>query len=141
MYIQPTTNIKLLKDVPLDNTYTNTIYFGDVNAQTTYFANKKKYDLNNYTYQRVNNGICLVGIEADRLYDCNYMMFQNTAFGNKWFYAFITSIAYKNNECSEIHFEIDVLQTWHFNYTIDHCFVEREHTKTDEIGEHIERIS
>ena len=138
MYIQPTTNIKLLKDVPLDNTYTNTIYFGDVNAQTTYFANKKKYNLNNYTYQRVNNGICLVGIEADRLYDCNYMMFQNTAFGNKWFYAFITSIAYKNNECSEIHFEIDVLQTWHFNYTIDHCFVEREHTKTDEIGEHIE---
>lgn len=138
MYIQPNTNIKLLKSVPLDTTYNHTIYFSDSSAQYNYFNSLKKYELTNYTYQRVNNGVSRVGIKADNLYDCNYMMFQNTSFGNKWFYAFITKVEYINNECSEITFEIDVMQTWFFDYNLEYSFVEREHTKSDEIGEHIE---
>lgn len=138
MYIQPTSNIRLLKDVPLDNTYDHTIYFSSHAEQSTYFISKTKYNLTNQTYQRVQRGVARVGIVADELYDCNYMMFNNTSFGYKWFYAFITSVEYINNECSEIRFEIDVLQTWQFNYNLDWCFVEREHTLTDAIGEHIE---
>ena len=79
-----------------------------------------------------------IATAVDFLWDCNYMMFQNTTYGDKWFYAFITSVEYHNNNCSIIHFEIDVMQTWHFNYSVDQCFVEREHPVTDQIGEHYE---
>lgn len=138
MYIQPQTNIKLLHNVPLDDTYDHTIYFASASAQYTYFASLTKYNLVNYTYQRVQKGVARVGYKADLLYDCNYMMFQNTSFGSKWFYAFITKVEYVNNECSDVYFEIDVMQTWFFDFELEHCFVEREHCVDDTIGEHIE---
>lgn len=138
MYIQPTTNIKLLRNAPLDTSYEHTIYFDNANKQHSYFNSLAKYNLTNYTYQRVKRGVSRVGIKADSLYDCNYMMFQNTSYGDKWFYAYITNVEFINNECSEITFELDVMQTWFFDYSVDYCFVEREHTETDIIGEHIE---
>ena len=137
MYINPQTNIKLLKNVPLDTSYEHTIYFSSASDQSTYFASLVKYNLTNYTYQRVKRGYARVGIKADSLYDCNYMMFQNTAYGSKWFYAFITSVEYVNNECSEITFELDVMQSWFFNCKPDYCFVEREHSKSDNVGDNI----
>lgn len=137
MYVQPNTNIRILHNIPLDNSYDHTIYFVDATAQRGYFAYYTKYDLNNYTYQRVERGKARVGINAENLYDCNYMMFQNTAFGSKWFYAFINNVEYINNDCSEITFELDELQTWHFDYHPDYCFVEREHSTTDGIGDNI----
>lgn len=138
MYIEPNTTIRILKDVPLDNTYDHTIYFADATAQRNYILAKSKYNLFQNTYQRVKRGAVRVGIKADNLYDCNYIAFQNSNFGNKWFFAFITSVEYVNNECSEVTFELDVMQTWAFDYSPDYCFVEREHTLTDAIGEHIE---
>lgn len=137
MYIEPGTNIKILKDVPLDTTYDHTIFFTDGTAQANYFMGLQKYNLTNYTYQRVKKGVSRIGIKADNLYDCNYMMFQNTSFGSKWFYAFITAVEYINNECSEISFELDVMQTWFFDCEPDYCFVEREHSTTDNIGDNI----
>lgn len=137
MYIEPKTNIVLLKDVPLDKSYDHTIYFEDKEAQKDYFYSLKKYDLKNYSYQRVKLGVSRVGIKADSLYDCNYMMFQNTSFGDKWFYAFITAVEYVNNETSNVYFELDVMQTWFFDCEPDYCFVEREHSETDEIGDNI----
>ena len=77
-------------------------------------------------------------VKADDIYKCNYMMFRNTAYGNKWFYAFITGIEYVNDNCTNVTFEIDVMQTWFFVHNMDACFVEREHPVTDEIGEHYE---
>lgn len=131
MYIAPNTTIKILKNVPLDLTYDDTIYFspdssGDT-LQYQYFSQKAKYTLTEQTYQRVKRGWIRVGIMSDNLYDCNYLMFQNSNFGSKWFYAFIKSVEYINNSVSEIEFEIDVLQTWNSSYTLDQCFVEREH--------------
>lgn len=137
MYIEPNTNIRLLKGVPLDTTYTHTIYFSSATDQSNYFIGLQKYNLTNYTYQRVKRGIARVGIKADNLYDCNYMMFQNTSYGDKWFYAFITGIEFLNNECSEIHFELDVMQTWFFDCEPNYCFVEREHAVIDDIGMNI----
>lgn len=137
MYVNPKTNIRLLKNVPLEASYTNTLYFSSASAQTNYFSSLTKKNLNNYTYQRVNNGKLKVGILADEIYDCNYMMFQNSAYGNKWFYAFITSVEYVSNSCSIITYELDVIQTWFFDFTLAQCFVEREHPVTDHIGEYV----
>lgn len=134
MYIEPNTSIKLLKNVPLDNNYTNTLFFNSVSEQTTYFTSKAKHTLMKQTYQRVNRGIARVQLSADKCYDCNYMMFQNTSYGSKWFYAFITNVEYVNNEVCEIKFEIDVMQSWFYGCTLKQCFVEREHIESDVIG-------
>lgn len=135
-YIAPDSIVKILKDVPLNDTYKDTILFDDVTSQTAYFINKAKYSYLECTYLRKENKI-RVGIEADNLYDCNYIMFQNKTFGNKWFYAFITNIEYVNNVTSAISYEIDVMQTWHFNYTLKPCYVEREHTDSDLFGSNL----
>lgn len=136
-YIAPNTTIKLLRNVRLEPDYVNTIYFASASAQTTYFSGKAKYTLTAQSYQRVNKGVCRVNYKVEDLYDCNYMMFQNTSFGTKWFYAFITSVDYVNNVTSDIHYEIDVMQTWLKDMIFSLCFVEREHSATDNIGDNI----
>lgn len=137
MYIEPNTTIKLLKNVPLDNTYEHTIFFNNSTEQQNYFSGLTKHNLTQQTYQRVQRNVIRVGRNADSCYDCNYLMFQNTNYGNKWFYAFIKSVEYVNNALCEITFEIDVIQTWLFNFEIKQCFVEREHSLTDNVGDNI----
>lgn len=39
----PSTIVKVLKDVPLDSTYSDTIKFTSVGAQTAFFSGKAKY--------------------------------------------------------------------------------------------------
>lgn len=136
MYIEPNTTIRLLKNCPLDTTYEHTLWFGVKSAQTGYFRGLTKFVLSEQSYQRVNKGRMRVQYKADDIYDCNYLMFQNSNYGSKWFYAFIKSVEYVNNITSEIEFEIDVMQTWFFDYTLEECFVEREHVASDKIGEH-----
>lgn len=136
-YIAPNSIIKLLRNVRLEPDYNNTIYFSSLSAQTNFFSGKTKYTLNNQSYQRANKGVCRVNFKVEDLYDCNYMMFQNTSFGSKWFYAFITSVDYVNNVTSDIHYEIDVMQTWLKDMTFSMCFVEREHSGSDAIGDNI----
>lgn len=136
MFIEPRTNICLLRDVPFDNRYIHTMYFSDETEQHNYFTQKIKHRLLNQSYQRVGKGIARVQLKAEQLYDCNYMMFQNESFGSKWFYAFITSVEYINNIVSEIRFEIDVIQTWRLDCVFQECFIEREHVEDDTPGKH-----
>lgn len=137
MYITPDTNIRLLSGVRLSGNYENSIYFASLADQTAYFIGKTKYNLTGYTFNRVTNGVSRVGIPVNNLYDCNYMMFQNSAYGNKWFYAFITSVEFVNNITTEIQFTIDVVQTWLFDMQRRSCFIERCHSATDNIGDNI----
>lgn len=139
MYIEPNSTIKIYHNVPLDNTYEHTLYFASISAQNNYFhgGGNVKYTLSAQSYQRVVKGSMRVGVKADNLYDCNYLAFQNTNFGTKWFYAFITGVEYVNNETSQITFEIDCMQTYMFDVSLKDCFVEREHSLTDEAGDNI----
>lgn len=138
MYIAPNTTIRIIKNCPLDIDYANTIYFTSVAQQTTFFTvTLDGYTLQSNTYQRVEKGKMRIAMNAEALYNCNYLAFQNASFGNKWFYAFITGVEYVNNITSEITYVIDVMQTWHFNYVLMDCFVEREHSVTDNIGDNL----
>lgn len=136
MYVAPNSTIHILRDVRIDNSYKDTLYFVTDSAQESYFIGKKKYTVTNYTYQRKEMKL-RVGLLADNLYDCNYLMFQNTSFGRRWFYAFITNVEYVNNASSDITFEIDVMQTWNFNYALRPSYIERQHTVTDNIGDNL----
>lgn len=134
MYIAPSTNITILKNVPLDSEHINTLYFESVESQTSYFNSMAKYALTNQSFQRVNKNVCRVQIPAEQLNDCNYLMFRNTGFtNNKRYYAFIDTVDYVNNETSDITYHIDVIQTYYFDYEI-YGFVEREHSLSDKIG-------
>lgn len=140
MYIEPNSNIKIYKNVPLDNTYNHTIYFSSLSNQNAYFHGNSgilKYNLTSQSYQRVVKGSMRIAIKADNLYDCNYLAFQNASFGSKWFYAFITGVEYVNNETSEITFEIDPVQTYFFDVQLKECYVEREHSSSDKAGDNI----
>lgn len=129
----PITAVKVLQAVPLDNSYKDTLTFENVSAQTSFFTGKAKTTYTNLSPINLYNAIRLP-VCADDIYDCNYIMFQNANFKTKWFYAFITKINYVNPNMCQVEFEIDVMQTWYFDYTINPCFVEREHTNDDRIG-------
>lgn len=137
MYVEPSSNIRLLSGVPLDNRYLHTILFENDSLQKNYFISKQKYNLTNYSYQRASLNTIRVNIEVDKLYDCNYLMFRNNSYGFKWFYAFISDIMYVNENTSQITYELDIMQTWLFNVEVKECFVEREHSETDNIGDNI----
>lgn len=132
----PITKLLICHNVPLDASYTDTLTFSSNTAQYNYFAGKAKYTYNNLGPIRMENAI-RVPRNADDLYDCNYIAFQNANFGTKWFYAFIKSIEYVNTNMSLVRFELDVMQTWVFDYTIHPCYVEREHVNDDTIGANI----
>lgn len=137
MYIAPNSDVRILQNIRVDPEYDNTIYFGNENAQRTYFMGKTKHTLTEQYYVRIEDGIIKVEIPIGSLVDCNYMMFKNTSFENKWFYAFIDKVEYVNNVTTRVHFTIDVMQTWYFDYDLAYSLVEREHVRDDTVGANI----
>ena len=142
-YIEPNTTIKFLVGVPFDPTYENTMYFANAAEQEAWMLNKTLYTFDRNSYQRVSRGRLKVGWVADslgssvinQLYSSNYMMFKNTNFENKWFYAFVTNVEYVNNNTVEVTYEVDIVQTWLFQFSFNQCLIEREHTTTDVLGQ------
>ena len=139
-YIEPNTLIKLYRGINIDKNYENTLYFANINAQELFFHvnnTNLKWTLERQSFQRVSKGTLRIEKPVHNLYDCNYMAFQNSAFGTKWFYAFITNVEYVNNITSEITYEIDVIQSYIHDVTIPPCFIEREHSATDNVGDNL----
>lgn len=134
-YITPNTDLYILNNVPLDVKNNYSIAFQLQTQQELYFFSKIKYRFTNLTYQRENKGWVRVERNAEDLYDCNYMMFRNTAFGTKWFYAFIIGVEYVSNSVSRVEYVIDYLQTWLYDYQYMPCYTKRIHTETDNFGD------
>ena len=65
---------------------------------------------------------------------CNYIIYRNTAFNNKYFYAFVTGVSYVNNETSDLTWQLDIMQTFLFDYSLKECFIERQHVSDDRLG-------
>lgn len=141
-YIEPNTEVRFLHDVPLDPDYENTLYFDNREQQANYFLNRTKHTFTNQSYQRKNRGWLRVGFPADvyggsvikDLYNSTYMMFKNSNYENKWFYAFVDKVEYVNNNTVDVQYHIDVMQTWHFDYVLNQCFIERQHVTNDNVG-------
>ena len=91
----PTTNLRLLS-TPLESDYGNTLWFPNIAAQTAYFTSKTVKTYANFNYIKKDNTI-VVPDEVDNLYNCNYIMYQNSNFGTRWFYAFINRMEWASN--------------------------------------------
>lgn len=137
MIVIPDSIVEFYHGVPLDNTYENTILFADMTAQNNYFHGNidilsKRVDKNSYV--RIERGVIRVEATVRELYSCNYLAFRNSSFGEGWFYAFVTNVEYVNNATVDVSFEIDVMQTYMFDYVPMESFVLREHAVNDSIG-------
>lgn len=137
MYIEPNTTIRLLHS-ECDPDYENTLYFANDTAQLNYFLAQPAIVLEASQYQRRETGVFRCPLSMSQSYNKNYMMFKNTSFENKWFFAFIKKVEYVSNGRCDVYFEIDVMQTWFIpNVTLDQCFIERQHVADDSIGANI----
>ena len=143
----PDTVVKILKGIELDRDLENTYRFASLSAQQNFFSARAKHILGNkenegLRYVRTGEDSIKVALKTASLYDCNYLMFQNTGYKDKsgrsrWFYAFIDRVDYVNEETSEIFYTIDPMQTWLFDYKFADCMVEREHVRDDRIGKNV----
>ena len=131
----PTTNLRLLS-VPLESDYSNTLWFPNVEAQTTYFTGKIVKTFDDFNYIKKDNTI-VVAEEIDKLYNCNYIMYKNTNFSNRWFYAFINRMEWASNGSTRLYVSTDVIQTWFFDITYYQSYVDRCHSDTDVAGDNI----
>lgn len=122
-----------LLNVPLEDDMKNTLYFATSSAQQSYFQSNIAKTYTNVSYQSETRTFrCPDQIDTVRQY--NYIMWQNTAYSNKWFYGFIKSMTYVSDGYTDVVFEVDPLQTYLFDYTVRPSFIEREHTNNDTVG-------
>ena len=130
------TEVKLLS-VPIEKDYAHTLYFATAADQQAYFSGKAKKTYANCSYQRKDN-IFRAPDQVDALYSAgvNYVMYKNAAYGNRWFYAFITDMKYVDDGRTDIQIQTDCIQTWMFDINVKPSFVEREHAENDDVGNH-----
>lgn len=126
--------IVYLVDSPV-NDYKNQLNFASAAAQATYFLSKLKHSYTNFTYQRKDTFI-RIPANIETLYDCNYVMYQNSNYGSKWFYCFIKKLEFVNPNTTNVYIETDVFQTWQFAITFLPSFVAREHVADDTVWKH-----
>ena len=137
--IAPNSRIILLK-CPIELDENNQLNFSNATAQYNYFYSLSKVELDDATFQRKDGVIRFETNETTFTFDdvlqYNYVMYQNTSYGDKWFYAFITKATYINNGLTDIEIKTDVFQTWYFESTFKPSFIEREHISkaNDTIG-------
>lgn len=132
--ITPQTELRLIK-CPIESDNRNQLTFADATAQYNYFNGLTHLTADNFTYQR-KDSIIRYPAHIDTIITYNYVMYQNEAYTNKWFYAFITNMEYVNDNMTYITIKTDVYQTWMFDMVWKRSFVEREHVNSDTLGEH-----
>ena len=111
--IAPNSEIWLIK-APIESDNLNHLNFANQQAQLNYFQNLPHIKLEKYTYIRQDGSMQVEG-NADNLMRYNYMLYKNTAYGNKWIFAFITNVEFLANDVSRVSFRTDVFNTWYFD--------------------------
>ena len=132
--ITPQTELRLIK-CPIESDNRNQLTFSNATAQYNYFNGLTHLTADNFTYQR-KDSIIRYPAHIDTILPYNYVMYQNEAYTNKWFYAFITKMEYVNDNMTYITIHTDVYQTWMFEMVWKRSFIEREHVNDDTIGLH-----
>lgn len=122
-------SIRFISGVPFLNDYHHVRHFETEADQIAYFNGK--YNVHSMTQTSIVTGekgsYIKANVSIDKLYKSNYVVFLNPDFGNKYFYAFITHLEYANIGMTRVYIEVDVMQTWMFDYQIKPSYIERQH--------------
>lgn len=130
---KPASVIKVCSGVRLDNRYEHSIWFASPGNQLAYFAGKVVKTFSAYSYIRKSWDL-RVDATMEQAKKWNYLYFQND--DGKTYYYFISNIEYVNDNAVSLRLDLDVIQSYLFDFDLLDCFVERQHTTTDNPGEH-----
>lgn len=134
---QPTTDVRILKNVNCDATQQNVLSFSSESAQTSYYMGCTKHHFDTCRVEGTESSfgrIILPGTPAD-YYDCNYIMWRNPQFSGKWFYAYMNNVRPLNSGACVADYMFDHFRTWYFELSLGPCLVAREHVNSDSPGE------
>lgn len=129
----PQSIIYICSGVRLNNRYDHTIHFDSIQGQRDYFAGKVVKTFSAYSYLRKTWPI-RVEATMEQAKTWTYLYFRNGT--GKYYYYFIDRVEYINDNTVELTLDLDVLQTYLFDFELLPCFVERQHTETDYAYEH-----
>lgn len=132
MMITPDSKIVLLQnDLALDNK--NQITFANKDDQYNYFffGTDVKVEYSKLTYIR-EGGYVIVPDNYDNVIKYNYVMYQNTAFSQKWYYAFVVKAEYATHNSTYLYLVPDEWQNYQNQIQFLESFVEREHINVSE---------
>lgn len=131
--ITPESYIKLVR---FDVTKENQITFPDGVAQVDYFRNTLSgIEAEDFTYIRQEQKIRFPYI-IDQIENYNYLIVQNLPYNYKYYFYYITEMKYVNDNMTDVYINLDVFQTYQFDFIYKKSFVEREHVNNDSIGSH-----
>lgn len=130
-YVAPNTTIYLYKNVPLSPSYTDSVVYSGSSAFVSALSSYSHLSFTNQYYQRTTRGTLRVQTTMANMLGVNYLAWENTSHENKWYFAFVTNFEYVNENCVEVYYFVDVLQTYMHVWTLKQCFIERQHTATD----------
>lgn len=113
-------------NVPFSSNFHNVMLFKDKTSQENYFKSKAKFIINKCSYVREERGAyLLIEKPIDNMRNVNYVMYNNTNFTDRYFYAFIDRLEYKNEKVTKVILKGDVWQTWQFDFKLGKSFIER----------------
>lgn len=130
----PDSNLRLL-NVRFDSELRSTLWFPDRDTQTSWFLSQSDNVIfNDITYVKKDNAIVL-GCREEDVWRFNYVMYQNSNFSSKWFYAFIVKREWASDYSVKFYLQTDPIQTWMFDWSLMTSFIERQHSTTDSVGD------
>lgn len=132
-YVNPSGTIELMRGVNLDNRYMHTLYFASKADRDEYFTPLVTNVFTNQMYTRVTNGVIRIRAFCEDINDITYMRFKNRING-RYYYAFVNSCEYVNENVTAISFEIDVIQTWFIgaNALPSKVYIKRQHVNVSD---------
>lgn len=130
-----TSKFILARDIKLDKSYKNVLDYSE-SSMVTLLQSKAVATGTNLSFIRPTDNYLDLPTAYGTALTANYMAFQNPDYSNKWFFAFIESVEYVTDGTTRIHFIIDEFATWHDYWTLEPCFVVREHVNNDTVGAH-----
>lgn len=131
--------IKLIKSYPYDNGYDYIKMFSNESEQKQFFRSFDYENVDEHNYIKIEKSFN-VKYDYDYLENegVNYVIFDN---GYRTIYAFITKKEYVRENLTRIIYEVDVIQTFMFDFSINNSFVERKVCTIDEIVDFDEGIN
>ena len=134
-----TSELHLYSGAPFDPRYEHSIYWGhgELDRQTAYFDGLPGRSFADFRFIRKDQEIN-INIPYDECVESgfNYCCIINSEPFKRWYY-FITGKRYVSPSVTALTVELDVIQTYQFDWTIPACFVEREHPASDKIGDNL----
>ena len=129
--------IYIYSGVPLDKEHNDVTNLSTSALMTAWASSKLVASKTNYSFIR-DRGVIRADFTYTQALGCNYMIFQNPTYDNKYFCAFIDHVEYVNEKTVEISYTIDNFQTWFNGLSAHSVMVEREHISGDAININVE---